>query len=178
MRIALSLIVAAVLVPAATAAPTTTFVSKQYHYTIAVPGSAKYWTTNYAFIDWTKGPVDRAVPQFDTFTDTRVNRFFIIGARKEPAGTTLADWTAFFTTPAELGCKTTTRLGSSRLGGTAAQAFAFTCGDGVHGTGLTALHDGSGYFLLLSTFSGTTSEASDRAVFDAGRASFRFGDGR
>jgi len=161
-----------VVAPAPAATPSTTVVSKHYRYSMVVPGSPKYWTRNYAIISWTVGGVERDVPEFDTITDSRVNRFFIIGARNEPRGTTLDAWTKFFTSFNELGCKLTSSVSSSSIGGGPARAFAYSCGDGVQGRGLTMLHGERGYFMLLSSFSRPT--ASDQAVLNAARSSFRF----
>jgi hypothetical protein len=163
-----------VVAPGTAAAPTTTVVSKQYRYSMVVPGSPRYWTRSYAFLDWTSGDVERGEAEFDTFTDTRTNRFFIVGARKESAGTTLASWTKFFTSFDELGCKVKSPSTASSIAGRPARVFSYSCGHGISGTGLTTLNDKLGYFMLFSSSTAISSPAADRPVFQAGRRSFRF----
>jgi hypothetical protein len=169
---ALLVVLALAVAPVAAAAPATTFVSKEYGYTLELPGTAADYTSDMAFVNWTIGTVERNVPEFDTITDNRADRSYIVGARRPPAGNTLAAWTAYFTAHS-LGCKAQAPSGST-LAGTAARIFTFVCGsDGWRGVGVTAVHGGRGYFLLVSD-PGTASRAADARALDAARRSFRF----
>ena len=94
---ALCVIVSAlVLVPAAAPAPNTKFVSKQYGYSIVLPGNSSRWFSSFARVTWSTGTISPDTPAFDTFTDLRTDRAYIIGARRLPAGSTLEKWTTIF----------------------------------------------------------------------------------
>jgi hypothetical protein len=164
---------ALLFVASVTAAPTTKFTSKQYRYSVTFPGSPSAWTSRLAFVKWSIGSIKPGSPAFDTFTDTRADRFYLIAARRPPTGPTLAKWTRFFTSPQTLGCQTHGSLSSSTLSGVPARVFMYTCSDIPYGIGITAIHDHLGYFMLVSS-RGSTSRASDRSAFDAARRSFRF----
>jgi hypothetical protein len=163
---------ALVLVPTATSAPNTKFVSKQYGYSIVLPGSTKYWRSSFAIITWSAGSPQPGSPAFDTYTDLRVNRLYLIAARRLPTGSTLAKWTTFAKTPGALGCKAQSSLPNSTLAGAPARVFTYTCSD-VYGIGITALHNHLGYLMLVSSRPGTP-RASERSAFNTAQASFRF----
>jgi hypothetical protein len=92
---ALCMIVAAlVLVPAAASAPNTKFVSKQYGYSIVLPGNSSRWFSSFARVTWSTATISPDTSAFDTFTDLRTNRLIVIGARRLPTGSTLEKWTA------------------------------------------------------------------------------------
>ena len=83
---ALCVIVSAlVLVPAAASAPNTKFVSKQYGYSIVLPGNSSRWFSSFARVTWSTGTISPDTAAFDTFTDLRTDRLYIIGARRLPA---------------------------------------------------------------------------------------------
>jgi hypothetical protein len=169
---ALGVFAAALLfVPAATARPATKFVSKHYGYSILLPGSASNWSSSFAFITWSGGSVEPGSPAIDAFVDNRVNRRYMIAAARLPTGTTLAKWTTYFNSPQEHGCPRHGPLSSSTLSRTPAQIFAFSCSDGWKGFGITALHDGLGYFMVVTS---QGSISSSRPGFEAARRSFRF----
>jgi hypothetical protein len=160
---------------AAGAAPTTTFVSKRYGYTITLPGPARDWSASYAFANWSIGTISASSPAFDTFTDNRNNSSFSIGAFHEPAGTTLAKWTAFViaAVPPPPNCTKPKPLASSTLSGAPARILRWTCSDGTNLIGIAALHGTRGYFMWLGS-STSLSQASDQSLFDAARKTFRF----
>ena len=161
------------LTPIANAIATTKFVSKQYHYSLVLPGSPGSWQLASAFVGWSMGQLEPNAPQFDTLTDGRTGRFFIVGGRRLPAGSTLATWTSYFLSGKALACTRKSPVSNSTLGGEAARTFTFSCSDGVTGMGIDAVHGYSGYFMVLSTHSGAV-DGSYRAEFSAARTSFRF----
>jgi hypothetical protein len=163
---------ALVLVPAARSAPNTKFVSKQYGYSIVLPGSSTSWSSSFAFITWSAGSPEPGSPSFDTYTDLRVNRLYLIAARRPPTGSTLAKWTRFAMSPGALGCAARPSVSNSTLSGAPARVFTYTCTD-RYGIGITALHDHRGYLMLVSSLPGTP-QPSERLAFNAARASFRF----
>jgi hypothetical protein len=165
---------ALVLVPAAAAAPTTKFVSKQYGYSIVFPGGSSHWTSSFAFVRWSTGTISPGAPAFDTFRDLRVGRLYIIGARRLLAGSTLAKWTAIFVSNRGSNCATRpSSLSSSTLSGAPARVLTWSCTDGYKAIGITALHAHRGYFMIVASRT-TSSRASDRTAFNAARTSFRF----
>jgi hypothetical protein len=157
------------------AAPTTKFVSKQYGYTITLPGPASDWSASYAFVNWSTDAISASSPAFDTFTNNRNNSSFSIGAYREPAGTTLAKWTAFViaAVPPPPTCTKPKLFASSTLSGAPARILKWTCSDGTNLLGIAALHGERGYFMWLGS-STSSSQASDLSVFDASRKTFRF----
>ena len=69
---ALCVIVSAlVLLPAAASAPNTKFVSKQYGYSIVLPGNSSRWFSSLARVTWSTGTISPDTAAFDTFTDLR-----------------------------------------------------------------------------------------------------------
>ena len=170
---ALCAIVSALLVPAAAAAPNTKFVSKQYGYSIVLPGTSSNWLSSFARLTWSSGTISPDTPAFDTFTDLRTGRLYIIGARRLPAGSTLAKWTALFLRNRGPNCTTRASLTNSRLSGTPARLLTWTCTDGYNAIGITALHARLGYFMIVASKT-TSSRASNLTAFSGARASFRF----
>jgi hypothetical protein len=63
--------VSMIVLGSASAAPTTKFVSKQYRYSVVLPGSSGLWHQSAASMAWTQGTLEPGVPQFDTLTDAR-----------------------------------------------------------------------------------------------------------
>jgi hypothetical protein len=171
---ALCMIVAAlVLVPAAASAPNTKFVSKQYGYSIVLPGNSSRWSSTFALVGWSTGMISPDAPAFDTFTDLRTGRLYIIGARRLPAGSTLEKWTATFLRNRGPNCTTRSSLSSSNLSGAPARLLTWSRTDGYKAIGITTLRARLGYFMIVASRS-TSSPASDRTAFSGARASFRF----
>ena len=171
---ALCVIVSAlVLVPAAASAPNTKFVSKQYGYSIVLPGNSSRWFSSFARVMWSTGPVSPDTSAFDTFTDLRADRLYIVGARRLPAGSTLEKWTAIFLRNRGPNCTTQASLSNSKLSGTPARLLTWSCTDGYNAIGITALRAQLGYFMLVASRT-TGSHASHRTAFSGAQASFRF----
>ena len=164
---------ALVLVPAAAPAPNTKFVSKQYSYSIVLPGNSSRWFSSFARVTWSTGTISPDTPAFDTFTDLRTNRLYIIGARRLPAGTTLEKWTATFLRNRGPNCTTQPSLSNSKLSGPPARLLTWSCTDGYNAIGITALHAHLGYFMIVASPT-TSSRASNRTAFSGAQASFRF----
>ena len=162
--------------PAAGAAPTTKFVSKQYHYSIVLPGGAGDWTSSYALVSWSVGDVSPGSGGFDTFTNLGNRRLYIVAARRPPTGSTLAKWTAFFLSHRSPVCLPKLSESGSTLDRVAARALSYSCSDGYFAYAVTALHGGLGYFMIVAT-PRSVSHASDYAAFEAARHSFRFSNG-
>jgi hypothetical protein len=171
--LAIGVIGALALLGSASAAPTTKFVSKQYDYSVVLPGNPGTWQLISAFIPWSLGQLEPGAPQFDTLTDGRTARFVIIGARRLPTGSTLGTWTSYFLSTKALDCTRKSPISNSTLGGQPANTFTFSCSDGAVGIGIEAVHGQAGYFMVLSTHSGSL-DASYRDEFNAARSSFHF----
>jgi hypothetical protein len=168
-----AIVSALVLVPAAASAPNTKFVSKQYGYSIALPGDSSRWSSRFAFITWSTGTISPDAPAFDTFTDVRTGRLYIIGARRLLAGSTLGKWTALFLRNRGPNCTTRPSISNSKLSGTPARRLTWSCTDGYKAIGITALRARLGYFMIVASRT-TSTLASDRTAFSSARASFRF----
>jgi hypothetical protein len=164
---------ALVLAPAAASTPNTKFVSKQYGYSIVLPGNSTQWTSSFAVVKWSTGTISPGAPAFDTFTDLRTHRLYIIGARRLLAGSTLKKWTAIFLSNRGPNCTTHASLSNSKLSGTPARLLTWSCTDGYNAIGITALHAHLGYFMIVASPT-SSSLASDRTAFSGARASFRF----
>ena len=164
---------ALVLVPAAASEPSTRFVSKQYGYSIVLPGSSNGWFSSFARATWSTGPISPDTTAFDTFTDLRNDRLYIVGARRLPAGSTLEKWTAIFLRNRGPNCTTHASLSSSKLSGAPARLLTWSCTDGYNATGITTLRADLGYFMIVASRT-TGSRASHRTAFSGARASFRF----
>ena len=171
---ALCVVVSAlVFVPAAASAPNTKFVSKQYGYSIVLPGNSSRWFSSFARVTWSTGTISPDTPAFDTYTDLRTNRLYIIGARRLLAGATLEKWTATFLRNRGPNCTTHPSLSNSTLSGTPARLLTWSCTDGYNAIGITALHARLGYFMIVASRT-TSSRASNRTAFSDARTSFRF----
>ena len=171
---ALCVIVSAlVLVPAAASASSTKFVSKQYGYSIVLPGNSSRWFSSLARVTWSTGTISPDTPAFDTYTDLRTDRLYIIGARRLPAGATLQKWTTMFLKNRGPNCTTPPTLSNSNLSRTPARLLTWSCTDGYNAIGITALHAHLGYFMIVASRT-TSSRAANRTAFNGARASFRF----
>jgi hypothetical protein len=168
-----AIVSALVLVPAAASAPNTKFVSKQYGYSIVLPGNSSRWSSTFALVGWSTGTISPDAPAFDTFTDLRTSRLYIIGARRLPAGSTLEKWTAMFLRNRGPNCTTRSSVSNSTLSGTPARLLTWSCTDGYTAIGITALHARLGYFMIVASRT-TGSRAANRTAFSGARASFRF----
>ena len=162
---------AACVVGAAQAAPTTTFVSKRYGYSISFPGGAGDWSARYAFVPWSTDIIEPGSPAFDTFLDNRTGRQFVIAARRPPTGSTLADWTGFVA--GAVRCTKPKAFSDSTLAGTPARVFSWICPEQYHVIGIAAVHDSLGYVMFVPS-PVTLSSASNESAFEAARLSFRF----
>jgi hypothetical protein len=167
-------VAALVLVPAAASASSTKFVSKQYGYSIVLPGKSSRWFSSPARVTWSTGTISPDTAAFDTYTDLRSERLYIIGARRLPAGSTLETWTSIFLRNRGPNCTTRHSVSSSSLSGSPARLLAWSCTDGYNAIGVTALRAQLGYFIIVASRP-TGSRASDRTAFSSARASFRFG---
>jgi hypothetical protein len=156
--------------PVAAASSGTTFVSKSYGYSLTVPGAAKYWTSTYAIVAWSAGSLEPGGPAFDTFIDSRANRRYIIAARRLTDGETLMSWTTYFASRQALDCRGKPSR-PSVLSDTPARVFFYACPDGIKGFAVTAIHAGRGYFMVVSSYGGTS---ADRTAFEIARHGFRF----
>ena len=171
---ALCVIVSAlVVVPAAASAPTTKFVSKQYGYSIVLPGNSSRWFSSFARLTWSTGTISPDTAAFDTFTDLRTDRLYIIGARRLPTGSTLEKWTTIFLRNRGPNCTTHSTRSTSKLSGTPARLLTWACTDGYNAIGITTLHAHLGYFMIVASPT-TSSRASNSTAFSSARASFRF----
>jgi hypothetical protein len=171
---ALCMIVAAlVLVPAAASAPNTKFVSKQYGYSIVLPGNSSRWFSSFARVTWSTATISPDTSAFDTFTDLRTNRLIVIGARRLPAGSTLEKWTAIFLRNRGPNCTTRASLSNSKLSGTPARLLTWSCTDGYKAIGITALHAHLGYFMIVASPT-TSPRVANLTAFSGARESFRF----
>jgi hypothetical protein len=168
-----AIVSALLLVPAAASTPNTKFVSKQYGYSIVLPGNSSHWLSTFALVRWSTGTISPDAPAFDTFTDLRTGRLYVIGARRLPAGSTLEKWTAMFLRNRGPNCTTRASLSNSKLSGTPARLLTWSCTDGYNAIGITALHARLGYFMIVASRT-TSSRASNRTAFSGARASFRF----
>jgi hypothetical protein len=171
---ALCMIVAAlVLVPAAASAPNTKFVSKQYGYSIVLPGNSSRWFSSFARVTWSTATISPDTSAFDTFTDLRTNRLIVIGARRLPTGSTLEKWTAIFLRNRGPNCTTRASLSNSKLSGTPARLLTWSCTDGYKAIGITALHAHLGYFMIVASPT-TSPRVANLTAFSGARESFRF----
>jgi hypothetical protein len=152
----------------------TRFVSKEYGYSFAIPGSESDWVLEPATVRWTAGSLSPGAPQFDSLFDLSNGRFLIVGARDLPARSTLAEWTRSFLSSRALACRRTSRISRSTLAGLPARSYTFTCFD-AYGIGVDAVHGGHGYFMVLSHHGVGSVSSSHRREFELARRSFRFG---
>jgi hypothetical protein len=166
-----AVVLALVIVQAASARPAATFVSKQYGYTIVFPGNSGRWDTRFAITGWSTDAFEHDSLAFDLFTDRQSGRFYFLAAR--PSKSSLARWTAFVVSARPPICGAPRPLPNSTLGGEPARVVTWRCSDGYNVFAITALHAGRGY-VLLGASPTTAARASDLRAFDAVRGSFRF----
>jgi len=170
---ALCVLGAGCVVAAAQAAPTTTFVSKQYAYSISFPGGAGGWSASYAFAPWSTDSIEPGSPAFDTYLDTHTGRRFAIAARRPPTGATLGKWTAYTVGTVSSTCTKPKDFSNSTLGGAPARVFTWTCPAEFSVFAIAAVHGSLGYFMFVSSPLGL-SQASNESAFEAARSFFRF----
>lgn len=170
--IALALLLSGCSAPTAKAPPTTTFVSKRYGYSIALPGHSARWYNRPALANWTSGSIGGIdSPGFDTFTDLKLSRNYLLAA--VPGRWSLSRWTDFAMSARSEICGLPRSLPSSTLDGARARVFTWSCTDGYRIIGATALHAGRGYFMLVISPI-ADSRSADLDAFQATRRSFRF----
>jgi len=155
------------------AAPTTRFVSKQYRYSIAFPGSSSDWTATFALIDWSTDTIEPGSPAFDTYLDSRTGRRFAVAARRPPTGETLAKWTAFTVGTVSSDCTKPKAFSNSTLSGAPARVFTWTCPNEFSVIAIAALHGSLGYFMFVPSPLGLAS-ASNENAFEVARRAFQF----
>lgn len=171
---AFCVIVFALMPAAATAAPDAKFVSKLYGYSLVLPGSSSGWSATFAQVRWSTGRIDPGLPAFDTFTNLKTQRAYVIGARRAPTGSTLKKWTAFVISMRPAACLAPRApLSNSTLSGARARVLRLSCTDGYIVIGITALHAHRGYFMFVAS-PANLPRASYRRAFDAARRAFRF----
>jgi hypothetical protein len=165
-------VMALLLVPAATARPTATFVSKRYGYSLVLPGGSTRWRSSLAIVNWSSDSIGGiGSPAVDTFTDQLTNRTFVLAARRTRSD--LKHWTAFVASARPTNCGAPKALREDTLGGARARVLTWSCTDGYKVIVIAALHAGRGYFMLVASPT-NLSRASDLRAFDAARRSFRF----
>ncbi len=151
---------------------TTKFHSKEYGYSITLPGPKSRWLITPGSEPWTTENTDREVPWLDDLYDTSTGRFSLIGEHKMSAGSTLAQWMSLF--HARQGCARTSSIAPSRLSGAAARTYTFRCFD-AYGIVILGLDGKRGYFMLLSVHGvGGTITKGHRREFEVMRRGFRF----
>lgn len=155
-------------------APTTSFVSKRYGYSVALPGHAGRWYSRPALANWTTGTIGGVdSPGFDVYTDLRSSQNYLFAA--VPGKWSLPRWTDYaMSSRAEI-CSLPQSLPNSTLEGAPARVFTWTCSDGYRIVGLTALHASRGYFMLVIS-PVALSRASDLDALRTAQRSFRFTD--
>jgi len=155
----------------AAAQPERTFVSKQYGYSIALPGDSGCWDARLATTTWSTDAFEHDSPAFDLFTDHEAGRFYFLAAR--PYGASIGQWTTFVASARPSICGAPRSLSNTTLAGTSAHLLTWLCSDGYRVLAITALHARRGYVMLMAS-SMALSRASDLRAFDAARRSFRF----
>lgn len=169
----LAILGASLTTVSATAAPATTFVSKQYRYTITFPGSRSGWRASFAFAPWSTDTIEPGSPAFDTYLDTHTGRRVAIAARRPPTGATLAKWTAFAASAVDAACTKPKAFKRSTLSGAPARVFTWTCPNEFKVIAIAAVHGSLGYFMFVPSPLGLSS-ASSKGAFEAARRSFHF----
>jgi hypothetical protein len=163
-----------VLAGASSAASGTAFRSKEYHYSVTLPGGSEGWRLSPAVDRWaglTLMGLDS--PAFDDLSQPARGWNVVVADRPLAAGTTLRDWTKRVVGMAPGSCQTPRTFVTTTLDSVSAQSFRHACSDGYDVTKLTAIHRGKGYIILFASNTANTA-ASDRRFFDALRRSFRF----
>lgn len=147
----------------------TTYLSKRYGYQIVLSGK---YTMLPAQFQWTGGFPFGDSGQVDVIVDDSHDRKFIVAAEPVSSGMSLARWEAFVVGVHREVCQRLRKFRASSLGGVPAREFVNSC-PGYEVITLAALHKGRGYLLnYLSPPSSST--ASNRRIYEAGRRSFRF----
>jgi hypothetical protein len=157
---------------AAAKAPTTTFTSRRYGYSIGLPGHSGRWYSRPALASWTTGTIGGIdSPGFDVYTDLRSSRNYLLAAVQ--GKWSLSRWTDYAMSSRSEICSLPQSLPGSTLDGAQARVFTWTCSDGYRIVGLTALHARRGYFLIVIAPI-ALSRVSDLDALQAARRSFRF----
>ena len=170
---ALSSVVATALLvaPAATARPTTKFVSKRYGYSIVFPGRHSRWAATFATEDWSSDLIGGiGAPGIDTFSDLKTGRSYLLAARRTDKG--LQQWTDFVVSARSPLCGTPQPLPDATLGGAPGLVLSWTGSDGYRAIVITALLAGRGFLMLVPSPT-PLSDISDVRAFEAARRSFR-----
>src|SRR3954451_13832745 len=170
------LVAALVVVPVASARSAAKFVSHRYKYSVVLPGASSRWSAELASFSLpgsaTEGDIHS--PFTDVFTELTTERLYILASR--PNQPNLQKWAKFvISIRPEPECGAPHSLPHTTLAGAPALAFSWTCGApaGREGMMVAALHNGRGYFMLVSSLA-ASSGASEVRAFDAARSSFRF----
>ena len=162
---ALCVIVSAlVLVPAAAPAPNTKFVSKQYGYSIVLPGNSSRWFSSLARVTWSTARSRRIrLPSTPSpiCGPTGCTSSGRDGCQRDPRSRSGRRFSLRNRGP---NCTTHPSLSTSKLSGTPARLLTWSCTDGYNAIGITALHAHLGYFMIVASRS-TSSPASDRTAF-------------
>lgn len=166
-----SIVLASLVAPTASGRSAATFVSKQYGYSIVLPGKSSRWDTRFAITNWSTNAIEHDSPAFDLFTDLQTGRFYFLAAR--PSGSSLARWTTFVVSARPSVCRAPKPLPNSTLAGVPARVLTWLCSDGYTVFVIAALHAGRGYVMLAASPT-ALSRTSDLRAFNAVRGSFRF----
>jgi hypothetical protein len=177
----LALIASAVACGAASSRPSQTtsappartkYISKRYGYEIVLRGryfivpAQRQWDGRFPF---------GATGQVDLIGDYTQDRKFVVAAKPVPPGMSLSRWEAFVVRVQRRFCHGLRNFRASSLGGEPAREFVNSCPASPEYEVITlaALHKGRGYLLnYLSPPS--SSAASDRRMYEAGRRAFQF----
>lgn len=167
-----ALVSALLVVPAATALPTKTFVSKRYAYSITLPGKSSRWSAHFATDDWSSNSIGGiGSAAIDTFSDLLTGRSYLLAA--QPTTADLGQWTQFVISARSPRCGAPKSSSASTLAGVPARIATWSCTDGYRVIVIAALHAQRGYFMLVASPT-ILSRASDSLAFNIARRSFRF----
>jgi hypothetical protein len=156
------------------AASGTVFRSKEYHYSLMLPGGSSGWTLSPAVDRWTSaGLMGLDSPAFDDLSQSARGWNVVVADRPLAAGVTLRAWTKAVVGMAPASCQTPRIFVNTTLDDVPAQLFRHACSDGFDVTKLTAIHQHKGYIILFASNTSNTA-ASDARFFGALRRSFRF----
>lgn len=155
------------------AAAKTTFTSKRYRYSIALPGGSARYETLGAHTSWSGSVPNRSNPAFDHISDLHSGRFLLIAAKRVVPGMTLRKWMSYLVSVINPGCTYAKQtFTESTLGGAPALGFKLRCSEGIT-LQLGTIHAHRAYFFIDIT-SKPKLHPSDRRAFDVLRRSFRF----
>jgi hypothetical protein len=145
------------------------FVSQRYSYSVVLPAD---WTSSPASVRWQGGPPFQDPREVDLY-ESADGRSFAVAARSVPRATTLRQWaTAYVGAALPSFCTKSRSYRATTLGGAPALAFTGRCE--IHDINVELIvRRGRGYVFALAS-PRADSEASDGAVFEAARQSFRF----